>query len=292
MKAQLECFSCNIRQAQEAALLAGAPKNLVWCISQEVCKLFASADPEWTPAYMTSLAHQVAKTMTGVGDIYREEKRKYNQIALQLYPRLKAFVEEGPPEERLERAVKVAIAGNIIDLGVYREVSPEKILAQITDEGWGRCHLEAFLEDLEEAESIFYAADNAGEVVFDRVFLEEITPAKKVFFVVKGGPMSNDATLFDAQEAGLGSIVKIITTGRAEIGIDLEKALPEVQKAWEEADLVISKGQANFESLSSWRRDRVYFLLKAKCVPVARELEVPQGALVLQRGLQKTPQPV
>lgn len=292
MKAQLECFPCNVRQAQEAALLAGADKELIWRISQEVCRLFASADPDWTPAYMTSLAHQVTKKMTGVDDIYKKEKRKYNQIALRLYPHLKAFVEGGSPEGRLERAVKVAIAGNIIDLGVYREISPEKILAQVTEEGWGRCHLETFLEDLEKAKCIFYAADNAGEVVFDKVFLEEVTPSKKVFFVVKGGPMSNDATLSDAQEAGLDQIVEVITTGRAEIGIDLEKALPEVRKVWQEADLVISKGQANFESLSSWERDRVYFLLKAKCVPVARELEVPQGALILQRGLQKTPQPV
>ncbi|WP_427365499.1 damage-control phosphatase ARMT1 family protein [Candidatus Caldatribacterium saccharofermentans] len=284
MKAQLECFTCNIRQAQEAAEIAGASFDLLWKVSQRVCALYAQADPCWTPAYMTTLAHQIAKEATGVEDIYYRFKRHYNRMALELYGRLKEFVASG--ENRLERAVLVAIAGNIIDLGVYREVDVEGILTQVTSAQWGRYDFPAFAADLSRARTIVYVGDNAGEIVFDRILVEEIQNLgeKEIFFVVKGGPISNDALLEDAREAGLEGLVHLLTTGQAETGIDLSRAPLELQEVWKRADLIISKGQGNFETLSG-RGENIYFLLKAKCVPVAREFGVPQGALILKRNL-------
>lgn len=286
MKAQLECFTCNIRQAQEAAEIAGADFELLWKVSQRVCALYAHADPQWTPAYMTTLAHQIAKEATGVEDIYYRFKRHYNQMALELYPQLKEFVTSSS-ENRLERAVLVAIAGNIIDLGVYREVTASDILAQVKGTQWGRYDFAAFFADVVRARTIIYVGDNAGEIVFDRVLIEEIQSYgdKEIIFVVKGGPISNDALLEDAQEAGLDALTVLMTTGCAETGIDVAKAPRELQEAWQRADLIISKGQGNFETLSG-RKENIYFLLKAKCVPVAREFGVPQGALILKRNLE------
>lgn len=284
MRAQLECFTCNIRQAQEAAEIAGASFDLLWSVSQKVCALYAHADPQWTPAYMTTLAHQIAKEATGVEDIYYHFKRHYNRMALELYPKLKEFVASG--EDRLERAVLVAIAGNIIDLGVYREVDAESVLAQVAGVQWGRYDFPAFCADVARARNIVYVGDNAGEIVFDRILLEEIKTLgeKEVVFVVKGGPISNDALLEDAHEAGLDAVAHLLTTGQAETGVDLVKAPFELREAWKKADLIISKGQGNFETLSG-RGENIYFLLKAKCIPVARAFGVPQGALILKRSL-------
>lgn len=285
MKAQLECFVCNIRQAQEAAEIAGADFNCIWKVSQRVCAIYAQANPQWTPAYMTTLAHQVVKEITGVEDIYYRFKRHYNRMALELYPRLKEFVISSE-DNRLERAVLVAIAGNIIDLGVYRDVNVADILAQVTSAQWGKYDFPAFFADLMKAQTIIYVGDNAGEIVFDRVLIEEIQSCgkKEIVFVVKGGPISNDALLEDAKEAGLDKLVTLLTTGQAETGIDITRAPHELQELWKRADLIISKGQGNFETLSG-RRENIYFLLKAKCVPVAREFGVPQGALILKKNL-------
>lgn len=284
MKAQLECFTCNIRQAQEAAEIAGGDFNLLWRVSQQVCALYAQADPQWTPAYMTTLAHNIAKEVTGVEDIFYSLKKHYNRMALELYPKLREFVDQG--ENRLERAVCVAIAGNIIDLGVYREVDTESILKQVESVQWGKYDFSTFARDVKRAKIIVYLGDNAGEIVFDRVLVEEMKALgeKEVFFVVRSGPISNDALLEDACEVGLDSFVHLLTTGGAETGIDFAKAPTELQEIWKRADVIISKGQGNFESLNG-RKENIYFLLKAKCVPVAREFGVPQGALILKRNL-------
>ncbi|MGQ9621915.1 MAG: damage-control phosphatase ARMT1 family protein [Candidatus Caldatribacteriaceae bacterium] len=285
MKAQLECFICNIRQAQEAAEIAGGDFDLLWRVSQKVCALYAQADPRWTPAYMTTLAHNIAKEVTGVGDIFYSLKKHYNRMALELYPRLREFVDRG--ENRLERAVCVAIAGNIIDLGVYREVDAESILKQVESVQWGKYDFPVFAEDVGRAKIIVYVGDNAGEIVFDRILVEEMKALgeKEIFFVVRGGPISNDALLEDAYETGLDGLAHLLTTGGAETGIDLMRAPAELQEIWKKADVIISKGQGNFESLNG-RKENIYFLLKAKCIPVAREFGVPQGALILKRNLR------
>ncbi len=287
MRVQNECFGCNLRQAQEAAHIAGADSACIWKISREVCRIYADADPHWTPAYMTTLAHRVAQNMTGKRDIFLELKRQYNQMALELYPRLKKFV--GTGGEALERAIRVAIAGNIIDLGVYSEIGIDEIVRQVEEEHeWEIFDFMDFRQEIERSRKIVYVGDNAGEVVFDRVFLEEITDGREIVFLVKSGPISNDALLDDAREAGVDVFAEVRTTGQAEIGFIPEYAPSQVHGFWREADLIISKGQGNFETLSS-RIENIYFLLKAKCIPVARELGVTQGALVLKKGVLSHP---
>jgi uncharacterized protein with ATP-grasp and redox domains/8-oxo-dGTP pyrophosphatase MutT (NUDIX family) len=229
---------------------------------------------------MTTLAHDVTKKIVGIEDIFYRIKRDHNRAALQLYPQLKNWVEKG--ENRLERAVKVAIAGNLIDLGVYRDIKVEGVLEEVDCAQWGRYQFASWVEDLKNAHTLIYVGDNAGEIVFDRILLEEISPGRKIFFVVKGGPVSNDAILEDAQEAGIDKIAEILTTGQAEVGIALERAPLSLQKLWKEVDMIISKGQGNFETLSE-AEGNIYFLLKAKCIPVARELGVRQGDLILQK---------
>ncbi len=283
MRAQIECFTCNIRQAQEAASVVCNQPEFLWRVSQKMCALYAQASMDWTPAYMTTLAHRVAKEMTGVEDIYYQHKRHYNRLALQLYPELESFVAEG--QNTLERAVQVAIVGNLIDLGVYREIDGNLIREQLYNVKWGKYDFAPFEADLKRTKTLIYVGDNAGEIVFDRVLLQEIRRMGigEIFFVVKSGPISNDVLLEDFEEARLGELAQVLVTGQDACGIVVEEAPKELQEAWYRADLIISKGQGNFESLNG-RKENIYFLLKAKCVPVAREFGVEQGALILKRG--------
>jgi len=281
MKAQLECFCCNLRQAQEAAETAGKDNSFIWRISQRVCQEYVQADPQWTPAYMTTLAHRIAQDMVEIEDIFQEQKKYYNRLALELYPRLKIYVENS--KNRLETALRIAIAGNIIDLGVYREIKVEEILHQIEHTPWGIYDWDEFQANLNKSQILVYVGDNAGEVVFDRVFLEEINQYHKIYFIVKDRPISNDALLEDALEAGIDKVATIMTTGKGEIGIDIDQAPQAVQDIWKKADCILSKGQGNFETLSDSNAN-IYFLLKAKCLPVSRELGVKQGALILKKN--------
>lgn len=283
MKAQPECFSCNIRQALEAVEKAGEEREFTWQVLQRVCKNYAQADPNWTPAFMTTVAHRITQEMVGIQDIFYEEKRYYNQMALELYPQLKEYVEKS--KNRLETALRIAIAGNIIDLGVYKEIKVNEILYQIEHTPWGIYDWEDFQADLQSSKILLYIGDNAGEVVFDRVFLEEINQGKQIYFVVKEKPISNDALREDAIEAGIDKVAIILTTGQGEIGIDIEHAPREVKDIWRKADCILSKGQGNFETLSN-RPESMYFLLKAKCKAVSRELRVEQGSLILKRNRQ------
>ncbi|MCX7667756.1 MAG: ARMT1-like domain-containing protein, partial [Atribacterota bacterium] len=132
---------------------------------------------------------------------------------------------------------------------------------------------------------LIYVGDNAGEIVFDKILLRELKKigVREIFFVVKGGPISNDVLLSDFWEVGLDDFAQVLTTGKDECGMIPEEGPPDLQEVWRRADLVISKGQGNFESLSG-RKEKIYFLLKAKCVPVAREFGVKQGALILKRN--------
>ncbi len=281
MKAQVECFCCNIRQTQEAVEKAGKDRQFTWQVLQKICLNYAHADPEWTPAFMTTIAHHIAQEMVGIEDLYYEEKRYYNRMALKLYPQLKEYVEKS--RNRLETALRIAIAGNIIDLGVYKEVQVGEILDQIEYTPWGIYDWDDFQAVLKSSKILLYIGDNAGEVVFDRVFLEEINQGRKIYFVVKGKPVSNDAVREDAIEAGIDKVATILTTGQGEIGIDIERATQEVQEIWKKADCILSKGQGNFETLSD-RSESMYYLLKAKCKAVSRELGVEQGALILKKN--------
>ncbi|MGQ9472678.1 MAG: damage-control phosphatase ARMT1 family protein [Candidatus Caldatribacteriaceae bacterium] len=283
MKAQLECFSCNVRQAQEAASLVCQDRDFLWRVSQRICTVYAQANPEWTPAYMTSVAHKIAREMTGVDDIYYHHKRHYNQLALTIYPELKSFV--GGGNDTLERAMQVAIVGNIIDLGVYQEIAVDQIRNQLHHVRWGIYDFSSFEQDIKNTKTVVYVGDNAGEIVFDKILIEEMKRIgiSEIFFVVKGGPISNDVLLEDFFEAGLDGFAKVLTTGKDECGIVPEEGPFELQEVWKRAEVIISKGQGNFESLSG-RKENIYFLLKAKCVPVARTFGVEQGALILKKN--------
>ncbi len=228
-----------------------------------------------TPAEVSTYALWAAYEALGCSDPFEEEKRHYNQLALGMYPRLKGMV-----RGRLSAAVKVAAAGNIIDLGILDSVDIEGTIKEIFAEGFAIDHLDAFLERLDRAERILYLADNAGEIVFDRVLVEELRRhGKRVIFAVKEAPILNDATLEDALAVGIGEVAEVVSTGSGQVGTNLSDCSPEFLKEFKAADLIISKGQGNFETLSEVEGP-IFFILKAKCSEVATELRVKQGETV------------
>jgi len=210
------------------------------------------------------------------------QKRQFNQIALELYSRLKSQVQNSV--DPLEASIKLAIAANVIDLGANGRLSVTDIqesLDQVADAPLVG-QLLAFREAISRAERILYLTDNAGEIVFDRYLIEQL-PIDRLTVAVRGTPILNDATMVDAEAVGLTDFVEVIENGSDAPGTVLEDCDPEFRRRFETADVVIAKGQGNYETLSEEERD-IFFLLKVKCPVVSRDLDCEPGSLILGRS--------
>jgi hypothetical protein len=236
--------------------------------------------PEASPPLIARNVYGMIHEITGIADPYLDLKRWSNRKALEIYPKLKARVRAaGDP---LFRAVKLAVAGNIIDYGARNALDLESELARILE--WENEKVDrepprffdfvSFRKALDTSKSVLYLADNAGEAVFDRVLIEVITerdPGKEVIYAVRGKPIINDVLLEDALYCGLDRVSRLVSSGTDAPGTVLDTCRPGFVERFFEADLVISKGQGNFEALSETTR-RVFFLFMAKCDVVANHV--------------------
>jgi uncharacterized protein with ATP-grasp and redox domains len=222
--------------------------------------------------------HSIVRQELGNGDPYREAKEISTREALSLYPQLKSMVEDA--DDPLEMAVRLGIAGNIIDLGVTRTYNLNAEIERVLTQPFAIGDLEYFRTSLRQVDEVLFLADNTGETVFDRLLIE--TMALPVTYVVKGGPVINDATREDALAAGLDEITHIIDNGSNAPGTILDLCSTEFRAHFDSASMIIAKGQANYESLSNLGAP-IFFILQTKCPIVATNLGVPLGSMILKR---------
>nr|MDO8112584.1 ARMT1-like domain-containing protein [Candidatus Sigynarchaeota archaeon] len=211
-------------------------------------------------------------------DIFKEIKWRSNEIAAKMYPSLVEKVRAS--SDPLKTAVSIAIVGNLIDFGTNIEYDLEK---EIDDLHLAIDHFNALHGALKRAKSILYIADNAGELIFDKVLIEEILRQfdTEVIYSVRAGPIINDATLEDASLASIDKLVKVIE-GTQSPGIILDEASPEFKRVYSTADVIIAKGQGNFEALSERpKSENIFFMLKAKCNIMEDYFHVPMGSSIL-----------
>ena len=285
MRIAPDCFVCNQRQALEAARSATASDELTWKIMRSVGQAMVDLTETVTPAEATSIVHRIVRQMTGVADPYREAKARHSAVAVELYPALRALVERA--ENRLFTALKIAVVGNLLDLGVYSDIASirEQIWTFLAQD-FAINDFASFASDVAQARRVLFIGDNAGEIGFDRLLIEEIGP-ERITFVVREFPVLNDATYQDAVDVGLDQLTRVITTGDDSIGIVFARCSEAFLEAYRSADLIISKGQANFESLND-RPELIYLLLQAKCMAVSRILGVPPQSLILKKAGERT----
>jgi hypothetical protein len=283
MKGTLDCIPCFIRQALEAARMASENPSVHEAVFRQVLTLTAGVDLREPPPVISWRIHHLIRQLSGNPDPYKAVKHHYNQLALQWLPRLRELVQTS--EDPFGAAVRLAIAGNIIDFGVNGALQMqtvqetiERALHQPLD---GRM-LRHLRQAIAAARAILYLGDNAGEIVFDRLLLEQM-PLEKVTFAVKGSPILNDATRDDADEAGLTEIVRVIDTGSNAPGTVLEDCSPEFRRLFQQADVIIAKGQGNFETLDETPAN-LFFLFQVKCPVVAAHLGEALGTFVLKQA--------
>jgi len=279
----LDCYPCFVRQALEAARLATDDERTIQKALDGAMAILQTIDLQSTPPEIGAAVHRLVREVTGNPDPYRAIKRASTDHALALYPMLARRV--AASEDPFATAARLAIAGNIIDLGVpdapYDAEALRHDIENVLRTPLTVDDMEALRAELVGAERVLYLGDNAGETVFDRLFIEQI--AAPVTYVVKATPVLNDAVLEDAQQAGLDQVATLIDGGFDAPGTLLEHASPALRQAWADASVVIAKGQGNFEALSQ-TPGRVFFLLRAKCAVIAQHLSLAQGSLILKRS--------
>jgi uncharacterized protein with ATP-grasp and redox domains len=279
MRTYLDCYTCFLRQALEAARNIGAAEALQARIINKVLLLLAEIPITRKPPEISELVQQILHTELNDPDPYVVLKQNSTQEALALLPWLHETIHNSP--DPLETALRLSVAGNIIDFGASWDFNLPKVIEQVLSTDFGIYDLEEIKKGLASAKSILFLADNAGETVFDKLLIEQIK--KPVFYAVKSAPVLNDATRTDAISAGMDQVSTIIETGTAIPGISLEKSTPKFIRLFQTADLIISKGQGNYEMLSE-NPQPIFFLLKAKCAIIARDLDVPLGSFVIKKG--------
>jgi uncharacterized protein with ATP-grasp and redox domains len=292
MKTYLDCIPCFFKQAIQACTMLELDKDHSKQILDRVALALPSFPLAATPPEMGQLIHKIIRQETGNPDPYKELKHRSNEIAFTLYPALKQKVKTA--QDPLLKAVELAIAGNIIDYGAQSDLDLQneldKIIAleeqRIDREDSRLFNYSGFIDSLKKARTILYLADNAGEIVFDKILIEEIItiyPDKEIHVAVRGGPIINDCTLEDAGQCGLDKTTHCISNGSDSPGTLVHLCSGEFQALYNKSDLIISKGQGNFESLVDEKKN-IFYLFMVKCRVLSADLHCELRDIVLKKG--------
>jgi len=283
MQTYLDCIPCFLRQTFDAAKLATDNEQIHEQVVRQVLRLAADLDMSQSPPVLGQQIHRLIRELLGTEDPYRKMKKRLNELVLRLHPYLCKLIAKS--KDPLETAIRLAIGGNIIDFGVlgpFEELSLETAISESLAADFDSAQLEPFRDAVTKAQEILYLCDNAGEIAFDRLLIKQL-PHERVTVAVKGRPVINDATIEDAQALGLTDMVEVIDNGDDAPATILESCSEHFRIRFYEADLIIAKGQGNYETLSAVKRN-IFFMLKAKCPVIARDLGCEVGKMILGRS--------
>jgi uncharacterized protein with ATP-grasp and redox domains len=280
MKILYQCVPCVLRQAIDILEKKVKDKKKRDRILSAILKRISRRDVfSMTPPELTTKIHKILKKKTGIVDLYKEEKKKTNLLALKIYPRAKKMVRDSA--DPLGTAIKLAIAGNIIDYGPNQSFDIAETIERVLSLELDKNNYQDFRKRLFSAKRILYIADNAGEIVFDKLLLEILPKEIEKIVAVKSAPILNDVTIKDADFISLSKIAKVIESGSETPGTSLEDTNKEFKTYFKTSDFIISKGQGNLETLPA--SPKIFFLLLIKCYHLAVKKNFEMGQIVLWR---------
>lgn len=271
-------------QALRAAKAASSDELIQRRVLDSVAKMVPDLPLEERPPAIAQRVYRAVHDITGNADPYREMKSQANQTALSLYPRLKEIVVGS--DDPLLAACKLAIAGNSIDFGPQvLHTDLDTIVDSALSVPFVCDDYQQFRSEVASCTRLLYLGDNAGEIVFDRLLVEQLLQYNRqldITFVVREAPIINDATMEDAVVVGLDKLARVVSNGSDAPATILSQCSPEMLEMFNSADIIIAKGQGNYESLSD-EDANIFFLLKCKCHVVADLLDVNVGDAVLRK---------
>jgi len=266
-----------MQQALRAGRMATSDENKIKEILNKTGEMVKTISMQATPVETGMMVYQIITEVTGVKDPYKNIKQKHLVETKAIYPELEKIVKDS--EDKLLTAIKIAVAGNIIDLGVNKSFNIVKDVKDILNQDFAIFDYQAFKNQLEKTKEVLYIGDNVGESVFDKILIKQLK--KPVKYAVRAIPIINDVTMEDAIASGLDEVAELINSGCKSPGIILSQSTPEFLEIFNNSGFVISKGQGNYEGLSNCKR-QVFFLLKAKCPVISQHIEAQEGSIILK----------
>lgn len=279
MQTYLDCYPCFLRQSIEAARMAGASQTQQHDVVVQVLDRLRKIAPGTTPPEMGLEIHRLVRDITGNPDPYWKVKKEATQKALQMLPKLRAIRDAS--DNKLETAIRLSIAGNIIDFGLNKSYELWEEVERVLDQEIAINDIELLRDELMHSDTVLFLADNAGETVFDLLLIELLS--KHVIYVTKGGPVLNDATREDALAAGIDKVAKVVDNGCQAPGTILSLSSADFQNHFKEAELILAKGMGNYETLSEVNAP-IFFLLQVKCPVIARDIGAEVGSTIVKKG--------
>lgn len=285
MKTSLRCVECSFANFLNLLDEFGIDECTREKQTREFLLFLSSLDYGVTPPEIGRTTHMKMRELLNNKDPYYEKKKLYNKKMMEKYENFKeqVLVSQDP----VMTSAILAIGGNIIDFSPKTN-DMDKVIDNILNSTLKVNHVDLMIEDMKKAERILYLTDNAGEIVLDKLFIQmlirnNIVERSKIVVAAKGYPVINDATLEDAEETGLTELVRVVSNGDCTPGTLLRETSEEFRKLFESADVVISKGQGNFETLDAVTGKNIYFMLIAKCRIIAEKMGVGIGDFVCKK---------
>ena len=264
----VDCISCIIDRANKLADKYLDGKEKKYEFMQKTLEIIKNTEYKKTSPFLTMKVMNQLETIDQVNKDYELKKEEFNRKIMTLSEEFEKFINES--QDSFLAALQLSIAGNIIDLGAFDKIDfqmVQKVIKKAKKEKLDISVYNKLKKDLESSKDLLYVGDNSGEIVFDKLFIKEIVkkyPKLNIIYSVRGSTILNDVTIKDAKQVGIDKLVKVIDSGIGIPGTDLEEVKLEFKKIFNNSDVIISKGQGNFESLSGCS-ENVYYLLLTKC---------------------------
>ncbi len=285
MRLKPDCIICNLNIILRTLKTINKDEKFLIENMKKVVEGISKINRKLFPPELGGIVYKIVINSTNVKDPYKNIKKEQNDLILNNYFNLRQAILNN--KDPLFEAVKFAIIGNVIDFGINEVVDFEEDIKNSLKKGIAINDYSLFERDLRSSKNILYIGDNSGEIVFDKLLIsliKEIYPDIYITFACRSEPIINDVLIKDALQVGVDEYVKVISSGMSLPGTILRYVNNEFIEELSRADLVIAKGQGNFEGLEEEKMEKIYFLLKAKCNVIANYLGCNIGDLIIKKS--------
>ncbi len=282
MISDYRCFYCFARAFEKLLIKENISNEAKYSFTQDMIRLYQQNSNNFCAPTFSSELYAILRGYTHNPDPYKDEKRENNDLALSMAPLLEKTIRDS--RDPFYTALRLSIAGNIIDFAAGDNFDLKSTVDKVLSSEFAIDHSQLLRARIEDAELVLYLGDNAGEIVFDKYFIRTIDH-KNLVYVVRGGPVINDATLEDAGYTGIDREVRVISNGHDAPSTIPAASSSEFQHYFRKADVIISKGQGNLEGLIPLNDKRIFYLLMVKCDVMAEFINVEKGSFVVFNNL-------
>ncbi len=281
MNIQAECKVCLLNQTLRVIKNLNIDENISRKIVNEISLRVANLSYDKSPPFHAIEIYEAISNILQTNDIYTDEKTKAIKKAQSLVPFLQELIKNS--NNKLLTSIKIAVAGNVIDLATMESFDLDKEIKTIFDTNFAIDDFENLAKDLKNAKEITILADNAGENIFDKIFIETLIslyPNLKINYATRTKPIINDITYDEAKESGVDNICNLVDSGVPSAGFIYELASQNFREIFDESDFIIAKGMGNFETMIDTQEKKTYFLFKVKCNVVSKLIDKKIGSII------------